>query len=198
MSRALLVALFLAIGFSSSLLDPPLARARGDLVLDHDICTLKLGPELVYFAGYQPNSSHRRFCEDAPDVGQTIFVFDFGAPELREMKAGFRILRLQHDDEDLAESAAIEAATAAYLAPQVYPKGTFSFEHVFAEPGDFLGLVTVEGAHGEQWTSRFPFSVGKNRFEFSPYHLLAAAGVLAVALFVVEMVRSRRGPRARG
>jgi hypothetical protein len=168
---------------------PGPALSRGDLTVDHDACVLKVGPELIYFAGYQPAASHRKFCEDAPAVGETIFVFDYAEPELREMKVAFRIVK---DAEEMDAPAAVEAATAAFLPPQVYPKGTFSFEHVFAEPGDYVGLLTVDGAAGEHWTSRFPFSVGRTHYDLAPYLLLGAAGLLAILLFVT----SRRGKGA--
>ena len=122
-------------------------------------------------------------------MGETIFVFDYAAPELREMKAGFRILRQTDDGEDPVDT---EAATTASLAPQIYPKGTFSFAHVFTQPGDFVGVVTVDGAAGEHWKARFPFSVGKRRFEISPYYLIAAAGLLALFLFVSSRKQADR------
>lgn len=171
-------------------LRPAPVGARGDLVQDADACVLKVGPELIYFAGYQPAASHRKFCEDAPGTGQTIFVFDYAEPELRQMKAGFRILR-QSDETD--GPADIEGATVASLPPQAYPKGTFSFEHVFAQPGDYVGVVTIDGETGEHWTARFPFSVGQRQFELTPYLLIAAAAALAVLLFVAN----RRSPAGR-
>jgi hypothetical protein len=167
------------------------AVGRGDLVLDKDACVLKAGPELVYFAGYQPAASHRKFCEDAPAVGATIFVFDYAEPELREMKVGFRILK---DAEAMGDPAALEAATAAYSPPQIYPKGTFSFEHLFVEPGEYVGLLTIDGSRGEHWTARFPFSVGMSHFEATPYLLIGAAGLLAALLLVT---RRRGGPSAK-
>jgi len=182
-SQSLSLAALLAVSAA------PIAAARGDLLPDKDSCVLKIGPELMYFAGYQPgDAQQRKFCEDAPKLGETIFVFDYAAPELREMKAGFRILR-QTDDGD--EPIDIEAATTAALAPQVYPKGTFSFAHVFDQPGDFVGVVTIDGSAGEHWTARFPFSVGKRKFEISPYYLIGAAGLLALFLFISNRTQPR-------
>lgn len=180
LSRALL---FLVVSAISLSLRPGSASARGDLSLDHDACVLKVGPELIYFAGYQPAASHRKFCEDAPSVGATIFVFDYAEPELREMKAAFRILR-QTDEADAPP--ADEAATVAYLPPQTYPAGTFSFEHLFTEPGDYVGVLTIDGERGEHWSARFPFSVGKRQIEVTPYLLIGAAGLLAVLLFITS------------
>jgi len=186
-SKSFLLALLLAATAA------PTVSARGDLVPDKDSCVLKIGPEIIYFAGYQPgDAQQRKFCEDVPRLGETIFVFDYPAPELREMKAGFRILRSTDDGPDPSD---LDAATTASLAPQIYPKGTFSFAHVFTQPGDFVGLVTVDGAAGEHWTARFPFSVGKRRFEISPYYLIAAAGVLAILLFVSSRLQAARARR---
>lgn len=195
MSRRAIFFAALTICFSLTLGAP--ADARGDLGVDHDACVLKVGPELMYFAGYQPGGSRIKFCEDVPEVGETIFVFDYVEPELREMKADFRILRQSPEADDPDN---LESATAAYLPPQIYPKGTFSFEHVFTQPGDYVGIVTVEGAQGERWMSRFPFSVGKHRFEFTPYYLIAAAAALGLLLFVSNRVgraHVRGGPTAR-
>lgn len=186
-SQSFLLALLLAASAA-----PPVA-GRGDLVSDKDGCILAIGPEIIYFAGYQPSGKpQRKFCEDAPHVGETIFVFDYATPELREMKAGFRILRA---NEEVADPSALDAATAASVAPQIYPKGTFSFTHVFTQPGDFVGLVTVDGGAGEHWTARFPFSVGKRRFELSPYYLIAAAGFLALLLLVSRRMRTTSARR---
>ncbi|BBU63528.1 hypothetical protein MSC49_34630 [Methylosinus sp. C49] len=187
LAQTLASAVLIAWGVANS------ALARGDLLPDKDSCVLKIGPEIIYFTGYQPGAAQqKKFCEDAPRLGETIFVFDYAAPELREMKAGFRILRQSDDSED---ASSMEAAVAASLPAQIYPKGTFSFAHVFAQPGDFIGVVTIDGAAGEHWTARFPFSVGKRRFEISPYYLIAAAGLLALLLFVSSRSQPARARR---
>jgi hypothetical protein len=56
---------------------------------------------------------------------------------------------------------------------------------VFKEPGEFVGIVTVDGPNGEHWVSRFPFTVGGRPLSARmPYFLIAAAGVLALTIFV--------------
>lgn len=167
----------------------PSAKARGDLGVDRDACVLGTGPYLIYFAGYQPGKSPRKFCEDVPSLGRTVFVFDYAEPELREMKADFRIVQQSRGGEEYEN---VESATLAYLPPKVYPNGTFSFEYVFTQAGDYVGVVTVDGARGEQWVARFPFSVAVSHFDRTPLYLIGAAAVLGLILF---LSRDGRGAR---
>jgi len=160
--------------------DAPDVKARGALGYDQDQCVLKIGPDFFYFSGYQPGSAHRKFCEDVPAVGETTFVFDYGQDELRQMKTDFRILR---DGGESTDGAPVDGPTVASLPPQVYPKGTFSFVHRFEDPGNYVGVVTVDGPSGEHWVARFPFSVGGAPFRVLPFVLLGLAAVLALALF---------------
>jgi hypothetical protein len=170
------------------------ACARGAMGFDHDACVLKVGPDFMYFTGYQPSSSKKKFCEDVPSVGQTIFILDYAQSEMREMKTDFRIIRDESQAEDIVN---LEKATVAYLPPKTYPTGTLSFDHTFETAGNYVGIVTVEGAHGEQWVSKFPFSVGKPFAAQAPYYLLAAAAALAVLLLVLNQKRANTTARKR-
>lgn len=158
------------------------AHAHGAMQRQRSACLLKVGPDFMYFSGYQPEASRNRFCEDIPATGDTIFVLDYGQDEMRDMSTDFRIVR---DTGEQMEQAPLDSVTVAYLPPKVYPAGTLNIEHVFKEPGKFVGIVTVEGPHGEHWVSRFPFTVGGRPLSARmPYFLITAAGVLALTLFV--------------
>ncbi|MFO1124606.1 MAG: hypothetical protein U1E25_04480 [Methylocystis sp.] len=158
------------------------ALAHGAMQRQRNACLLKVGPDFMYFSGYQPAASRNRFCEDIPGTGDTIFVLDYAQDEMRDMSTDFRIIR---DVGEREEQGRLDAVTVAYLPPKVYPAGTLNFEHVFKEPGEFVGIVTVEGPNGEHWVSRFPFTVGGRPLSARmPYFLIAAAGVLALTLFV--------------
>lgn len=171
--RNLALGAAVAIGLAGA---APPVLARGAIYKLQSSCVLKVGPDLMYFSGYQPAVSHRKFCEDVPTTGHTIFTLDYAQSEMREMKADLRIVR------DLGREAPenLEKVTVAYLPPKAYPGGTLSLEHVFAERGDFVGIVTVVGEHGERWESRFPFSVGRLYAPRTPYYLLATAAALAL------------------
>jgi hypothetical protein len=174
--------LAIAIGLASP------ASARGALGYDHDLCVLKVGPDFMYFTGYQPTSTRKKFCEDIPSAGQAIIVLDYAQSEMRDMKTDFRIVRETPEPQD---AATIEANTVVYLPPKVYPTGTLNFEHVFREAGNYVGIVSVEGPHGEHWVSRFPFSVGQSYSSQIPYYLIAAAAALALALLVISHNQKR-------
>ena len=159
------------------------AEARGALGYDRDQCVLKVGPDYLYFSGYQAGAAKRKFCEDVPGVGETTFVFDYAQDELRQMKTDFRITR---DSGEASEGdVALDGAGVAYLPPQVYPKGTFSFVHRFDEAGNYIGVVTIDGQNGEHWVARFPFSVGGPPTPKTPFVLLGLAAALALTLFLV-------------
>jgi hypothetical protein len=158
------------------------ALAHGAMQRQRSACLLKVGPDFMYFSGYQPEASRNRFCEDIPATGDTIFVLDYGQDEMRGMSTDFRIIR---DIGEQGEQERLDSVTVAYLPPKVYPAGTLNFEHVFKEPGEFVGIITVDGPNGEHWVSRFPFTVGGRPLSARmPYFLIAAAGVLALTIFV--------------
>lgn len=158
------------------------ALAHGAIRHEQEACVLKVGPDFMYFTGYQPSLSHRKFCEDIPATGDTIFILDYAQNEMRDMKTDFRIVRNVGEEEE--EQEKLDRITVAYLPPRVYPTGTLNLEYDFKESGDYVGIVTVDGPNGEHWVSRFPFSVGRLYSARTPYYLLTAAVLLALlALF---------------
>jgi hypothetical protein len=50
-------------------------------------------PDLMFFTGYQPQSSLEKFCDDIPTVGQTVVVLDMQDTELRDMLTEIRIIK---------------------------------------------------------------------------------------------------------
>jgi hypothetical protein len=156
------------------------AFAHGALVLSQDACLLKVGPDYMYFSGYRSTTPRKRFCEDVPETGETIFAMDFAQAEMREMTADFRIV---HDAGEAEEQTSLDAITVAYLPPKTYPAGTVSLRHTFTDTGNYAGIVTIDGPHGEHWVARFPFAVGRPYSLRTPYYLLTAAAVLALLVY---------------
>lgn len=166
------------------------AEAHGRLGAAEGRCRLYIGPDIMNFTGYLPEASKNEFCEDIPATGPMIMVLDAEQQELRDMKIEIRIVKDVGGPEK--ENENLDAVTVAYQPPKVYPTGTVNFEHTFKEGGYFVGIVTVTGDHGEQWMSRFPFSVDRSFMRDLPVYLTLGLGV--VAAFLIYLVHRGRNP----
>ena len=174
--------LMLAIGVSSS----TEVQAHGGLALADDMCRLTIGPYNMHFTGYQPdNTRNKEFCEDIPATGRTVVVLDYMDDALRPLPTEVRVIRDTGSEQD------IQAVTVLHLPPKVYPAGTVNFEYNFAQPGKYVGLVTVGGT--QEHVSRFPFSVGEGKSWAPPsYFIIAFAGAAVVVGIIFFTMRGRR------
>lgn len=166
------------------------AQAHGRLGAAEGRCRLYVGPDIMNFTGYLPEASKSEFCEDIPSTGPMIMVLDAEQEELRDMLIDIRIVKDVGGEEK--ENENLEAVTVAHQPPKIYRTGTVNFEHDFADPGYFVGIVTVTGHHGERWVSRFPFSVGKTFMRDLPVYATLALGVIAAS--IIYLVHRRRQP----
>jgi hypothetical protein len=148
------------------------AYAHGGVGMQDNRCVLRIGPDLMFFTGYQPQSSRDEFCDDIPSIGQTVVALDMQDIELRDMLTEIRLIKDDGThtrmnglpvltDSELASKEVLDAVTISYLPPKKYPTGTLTFEHTFPETGKFIGIVSVQNAHGQTYVSQFPFSVGQ-------------------------------------
>ena len=160
---------------------PRLCSAHGGVTMENDMCKLRVGPYLMHFTGYQPQTAPElEFCEDIPGTGQTIIVLDYLDPKLRDLPVDARIIRDTGDEADL------DRVTVFHLPPAVYAKGTLVIETTFTEPGRFVGLVTV----GDQ-VSRFPFAVGtRGRRVLILYAVFGAVALIAGGLLFLYANRN--------
>ncbi|HXY58645.1 MAG TPA: hypothetical protein VEH76_08695 [Methylocystis sp.] len=165
------------IAAALSLLAPHPASAHGDLGAAKARCLLFIGPDIMKFTGYTPDDSKNEFCEDIPSTGKMIMVLDAEQAELRDMKIDIRIVR--DVGGPAKENDNLEAITVAHKPPRYYRTGTVNFEHSFPEAGYFVGIVTVDGDHGEHWVSRFPFSVGLSFERTLPVYIVLVLAVIA-------------------
>ncbi|HUI22591.1 MAG TPA: hypothetical protein VLZ74_16340 [Methylocella sp.] len=148
------------------------AYAHGGVGMVDNRCVLRIGPDLMFFTGYQPQNSRDEFCDDIPSTGQTVVALDMQDTELRDMLTEIRIIRDDGShtringlpfltDAELASPEVLDPVTISYLPPKKYPTGTLTFEHTFPETGKFIGIVTVKNQHGQTYVSQFPFAVGQ-------------------------------------
>lgn len=135
-------------------------------------CVLRIGPDLMFFTGYQPQVSREEFCDDVPNTGQVVVALDMQDTELRDMLTEIRIIKDDGShtrmnglpfltDAELGSTEVLNPVTIVYVAPRKYPTGTLTFQHDFPERGKFIGIVTVKNEHGQTFVSQFPFAVGQ-------------------------------------
>ena len=169
----------------------PAARAHGGVVLEEDICVIKMGFLSAHFTIYQPETrASEEFCEDIPDVTQTVFVMEYLHSSLREMPLDFRIIRdvtgvgVFARWEDVAAVEDLDAATVFYEPAAVRDEAVFTVEHRFDEPGWYIGIVTTTYPDtGRTYETVFPFEVGTN-WGYLPLFLLLGIG--AQVLYLVS------------
>jgi hypothetical protein len=148
------------------------AYAHGGVGMVDNRCVLRIGPDIMFFTGYQPQNSREEFCDDVPNTGQTVVALDMQDTELRAMLTEIRLIKDDGthtrmnglpvlSDAELASKELLDPVTIAYFPPKQYPTGTLTFEHTFPENGKFIGIVTVRNEHGQTFVSQFPCSVGQ-------------------------------------
>lgn len=156
---------------------PSAAFAHGGVMLEQDECVLRIGPNTMHFIGYQRSGEEAEFCEDIAKTGPTVIALTAVSPELRDMAIGIRIVK---DVGEEKEKANLNAVTVAFIEPKVYRNGTMTFEHDFKDAGRYVGIVTVRDDLGNEWVSRFPFSVGLYTFWGLIEYILYAVGFFAL------------------
>jgi hypothetical protein len=164
------------------------AYAHGGVKLEQDECILKIGPSTMHFIGYQRSGEEQEFCEDIAQTGPTVIALTAISPDLRDMAIGVRVVK---DVGEEREKANIDALTVAYFPPRVYHNGIMTFEHDFKDAGRYVGVVTVADDLGNQWVSRFPFTVGV--FTFMGYidYILYGVAFTALCGFLWYMLGGR-------
>lgn len=142
--------------------------AHGGVVLDEDVCVINIGFLSAHFTVYQPETrANEEFCEDIPDVTNSVFVMEYLHDFLREMPVDFRIVRDVNKVgefarwEDVQAIEDLEAATVYYRAPAIQSDGNYMAEYAFDQKGTYIGVVTALHPDGErEYNAVFFFQVG--------------------------------------
>jgi len=169
------------------------ARGHGSVVDDGDGCLIRFGFYTAHFTIFQPlTSGHREFCEDIPDVTESVFVLEYRHRSLREVPIDFRILRNETGMgrfvrwEDIESLADLDAVTVFHQALPPQQDGVLRVLHEFDAPGNYIGVVTVPHPTDEMvYHAVFPFRVGRTLADYWPWGL---AG-LAMSLIVLQRIR---------
>lgn len=155
------------------------ATAHGSVAADDDSCLIQIGYLEAHFKVYLPRT-HRfeEFCEDLPEVTESLFVMEYSHDGLRDMWIDFRIIRdvtglgKFTNQADIAQIEDLQSATvfrqAATIEPDVY-----SVVHHFDEPGWYIGIITATTENQtEIYTAVFPFEVGFTGLGYWPFFML--------------------------
>ena len=159
--------------------------AGGGLVLEGDVCVIRIDFYSAHFTAYQPDTSgNEQFCRDLPATGETIFVLDYLHQSLKEVPVDFRIIRditglgrfvkLKH----VKEIEDIEQHTVFYQPPVIRPDASFKIEYDFTEKGEYIGIVSAGHPSNDTiYTAVFPFEVGGSNFAYLAPLLLLLGGI---------------------
>ena len=69
------------------------AHAHGGVGMRDNRCVLRIGPDIMFFTGYQPQNSREEFCDDIPSTGQMVVALDMQDTELRDMLTEIRLIK---------------------------------------------------------------------------------------------------------
>jgi hypothetical protein len=155
--------------------------AHGGVAFEEDVCLVNIGFLQAHFTLYQPlTSGSEEFCEDIPEVSESIFVLDYLHDFLREMPVDFRIIRdvteigVYANWDDIRSIPDLNAVTEFYQPPQIVSQGVFKVSHAFGEKGSFIGIVTAQHPTQEKaYRAVFHFQVGGADYRTIPYFVAA-------------------------
>ena len=158
------------------------AWAGGGVILQADACIIEIGFYRAHFTAYQPQTSgNTEFCEDLPDLGESIFVLDYLHDSLKLVPLEFRII---HDTTGLGEFVQIEdvqaiddieAITVYYRPPAIESNGSYRVNFDFLQKGDYIGVVSAgHPTNSNIYYSVFPFSVAATRYPYWILYLFVA------------------------
>ncbi len=158
----------------------PYAFSHGGVKLINDVCVISLGNLSAHFAVYQPETRQsREYCEDLPDVVNSLFIIDFMHDILSAMPVDFRIVRdvqnvgLAATWEDIQAIPDLHAASVYYAEPTKYINGSMNIDYTFNSTGTYIGVITAHDiSSAKVYRAVFPFRVGaKDFWDYLPYFI---------------------------
>ena len=172
------------------LLLPVAASGHGGVVLEDDLCFIRIGYFIAHFKVYLPDTrGHEDFCEDLPESGNGVFVMEYLNDKLNNVPIEFRIIRNVTNMgrftnwEDVSAIADLEAVTVLHAAPQRHTD-LFTILYRFEGEGEYVGIVLVgPDDEGKVHRAVFPFAVGYTDFGYWPFVMLALFAIQLVYLW---------------
>ena len=142
--------------------------AHGGVAFEDDLCVININFMQAHFTVFQPLTSQtEEFCEDIPEVTNSVFVMEYLHSLLTEMAIDFRIVRDINEVgryaswEDIEAIDDLEAATVFYQEASIEDGGFYRASYAFEEKGTYIGVVTaVHPTEDRNYNAVFYFQVG--------------------------------------
>jgi hypothetical protein len=153
----------------SLLSGPQVLWAHGSVVDSGEGCVIQFDFYSAHFSIFQPQTrQHQQFCEDLPDVTESVFVLEYRHDSLRQVPVEFRIMRNTSDLgrfvrwQDIEAMDDLSADTVFFQRSSPRADGVLSVLFNFTEPGSYVGIVSAPHPTEDlQYHAVFPFEVGK-------------------------------------
>lgn len=178
--KALLLALSVVLAAT-----PAALQAHGSVVDGGEGCVIQFDFYSAHFSIFQPQTrQHEAFCEDLPDVTESVFVLEYRHDSLRDVPVDFRIIRNTSELgrfvrwPDIEAMEDLDSNTVFFQRTPARTDGVLSILHTFTEPGDYVGIVSApHPTLDRRYHAVFPFSVGRSWWQ-NPWLWLAVAAVI--------------------
>ncbi|MFK7817058.1 MAG: hypothetical protein AB8B92_12060 [Gammaproteobacteria bacterium] len=163
-------------------------HAHGGVLLEQDVCILKIDSYQAHFTIFQPQiSKHEQYCEDIPAIGESVFVMEYLDDALRNMQIDFRIIKDTQKLgrfarlEDVEKIKDIQQQTVFYQHPTTNIDGVYLAQYEFTEKGYYIGIVSAKHANQDKaYTAVFPFQAGSKNWGYIPMIIALAIGLLLI------------------
>ena len=154
--------------------------SHGGVAFQEDQCVITVDFMQAHFTVFQPETREsQEFCEDIPDVTESLFVMEYLHELLQEMSVDFRIIRDVNnigrfaDWSDVQAMDDLESATVYYQAASVEDSGYYRASYTFEDRGTYIGIVTAEQPGEDQsHNAVFYFQVGGRDWGTIPMFIL--------------------------
>ena len=175
---------FIIFDFRLLLSAPTTSHTHGGVVLEISALSSRYQ---AHFTIFQPETRrHEQFCEDLPDIGESIFVLEYLHDGLEEMAVDFRIIRNTTGQgqfanlDDIRKINDLDAVTVFYQPPVTEPD-IFAAIHDFKDNAEFIGIVeAVDLENNKVYTAVFPFETGFTSGDVGEIVSLIAIPILIV------------------
>lgn len=162
----------IALGLLLSSALPTAGWGHGGAGVDTDQCRVQIGSHLVHFTAYQPQlTGTTEYCNDIPELGNTIVVFDYEGKALRNMTVEFEITKEP------------EGKRVFYQEPSTHSTGTFNSAVNFTEPGRYRIHITLVN-EGQKVDEHIGLNIGAGQSGSS----ISTYIVIAVVLFAAGYI----------